>query len=73
MMARKPRIEYPGGIYHVIQRANNREFFFEDNAMKGLLLDLIADYRKWGMAVPGVDLLTYWCLQVPDGTWGGRC
>ena len=45
-MARKPRIEYPGGIYHVIQRANNREFFFEDNAMKELLLDLITDYRK---------------------------
>ena len=45
-MARKPRIEYPGGIYHVIQRANNREFFFEDNAMKELLLDLITDYRE---------------------------
>ncbi|NLC27016.1 MAG: transposase, partial [Fastidiosipila sp.] len=45
-MGRKPRLEYPGGIYHVIQRGNNREFLFEDNACKEMLLDLLTSYRE---------------------------
>ncbi|KDR94641.1 hypothetical protein SAMN02745945_02623 [Peptoclostridium litorale DSM 5388] len=36
-MARKPRIEYNGAIYHVIQRGNNREYIFEDSMHKGYL------------------------------------
>lgn len=28
-MGRRPREEEPGGIYHVIQRGNNREFVFK--------------------------------------------
>ncbi len=54
-MGRKPRIEYPGGIYHVIQRGNNREFLFDDNAGKEMLLDLLADYRE----KLGFDLFGY--------------
>lgn len=45
-MARKPRLEYPGGIYHVIQRGNNREFIFQDNAYKELLLELLEHYQS---------------------------
>jgi REP element-mobilizing transposase RayT len=54
-MGRKPRIEYPGGIYHVIQRGNNREFLFDDNSGKEMLLDLLADYRE----KLGFDLFGY--------------
>ena len=54
-MGRKPRIEYPGGIYHVIQRGNNREFLFDDNACKEMLLDLLTSYRE----KLGFDLFGY--------------
>jgi len=36
-MGRKPRVEEEGGIYHVIQRGNNREYIFEDNTDKDFL------------------------------------
>ncbi|MFA4884729.1 MAG: hypothetical protein WC601_02935 [Desulfotomaculaceae bacterium] len=29
-MGRKPRLEEEGGIFHVIQRGNNREYIFSD-------------------------------------------
>ena len=35
-MGRRPREEVDGGIYHVIQRGNNREFVFEDDVDKEL-------------------------------------
>ncbi len=54
-MGRKPRIEYPGGIYHVIQRGNNREFLFDNNACKEMLLDLLTSYRE----KLGFDLFGY--------------
>ena len=38
-MGRRPREEEEGGIYHVIQRGNNREFVFEDDADKEYLID----------------------------------
>lgn len=45
-MGRKPRIEYPGGIYHLIQRGNNRKFIFEQKEDKEFLLELIKEYRE---------------------------
>lgn len=42
-MGRKPRIEYPGGIYHLIQRGNNREYIFKASGEKELLLKLLID------------------------------
>lgn len=33
-MPRAPRIEYPGAIYHVINRGNYRSWIFEDNGAK---------------------------------------
>ncbi|KDR94639.1 REP element-mobilizing transposase RayT [Peptoclostridium litorale DSM 5388] len=44
-MARKPRIEYNGAIYHVIQRGNNREYIFEDSMHKGYLIKIIRDIK----------------------------
>lgn len=39
-MGRKPRVEQEGGIYHVIQRGNNREFIFGGDIDKEYLLEL---------------------------------
>jgi len=38
-MGRRPREEEEDRIYHVIQRGNNREFVFEDDADKEYLID----------------------------------
>lgn len=45
-MSRKPRLEYPGGVYHLIQRGNNKEFIFRAMDDKKYLLDLIKEYRE---------------------------
>jgi len=37
-MGRRPREEQSGGIYHIIQRGNNRSFVSEDDTDKGLLV-----------------------------------
>ncbi|ABR46451.1 protein of unknown function DUF1568 [Alkaliphilus metalliredigens QYMF] len=44
-MGRKPRVEYRGGVYHVIQRGNNREYIFEKKEDKAYLLELVAEYK----------------------------
>lgn len=54
-MARRLRLEYPGAMYHVIQRGNNREFIFEGKEDKGFLRDLL--YKA--VVVDGVDLFAY--------------
>ena len=46
MLSRKPRLEYPGGVYHLIQRGNNKEFIFEKKEDKQYLLELIEKYKK---------------------------
>lgn len=44
-MGRKPRIEYKGAVYHVIQRGNNREYIFKDKEYKSRLLNLTREYK----------------------------
>lgn len=45
-MARKPRVEFPGALYHVIVRGNNRERVFFLQAEKEKYLDLLRIYKK---------------------------
>lgn len=45
-MGRKPRIEYEGAIYHVIQRGNNREHIFADDSDKQYLLRQIEECKR---------------------------
>ena len=33
-MGRRPRIEFKGALYHVIQRGNNKEYIFKNNTYK---------------------------------------
>jgi len=70
-MARRTRVEYPGAIYHVINRGNYRSFIFETSgARKSFLecLDLCCEAQGW--------LLHAWvlmgnhyhlCLETPEG------
>ncbi len=35
-MARKLRVEYPGAIYHVMNRGDRREAIFRDDVTRGV-------------------------------------
>ncbi len=35
-MGRKPRIEFNGAVYHVIQRGNNKDIFLEKPIIKNI-------------------------------------
>lgn len=45
-MARKPRVEFPGGLYHVISRGNNRRPIFRDDVDRRQFLELLSKYKK---------------------------
>lgn len=45
-MGRKPRIEFNGALYHVIQRGNNKEYVFKNNADKKYFLGKLKEYKK---------------------------
>ena len=48
-------MEYPGAIYHVIQRGNNKEDVFESPEKKDYLINLLSK----SVAVNGVELYAY--------------
>ncbi|SDY98289.1 REP-associated tyrosine transposase [Tindallia californiensis] len=54
-MGRKPRVEYRGAVYHVIQRGNNREYIFRKKQDKFFLLEHLKHYRE----VMDFDILGY--------------
>ncbi len=56
-MARPLRVEYPGAIYHIVTRGNNRGKVFKDDQDRKTYLQKLADY----CADKRVDLLCY-CL-----------
>ena len=44
-MARKPRVHFPGALYHVISRGNQRQdIFFEDKDLK-TFLSYLSEYK----------------------------
>jgi putative transposase len=45
-MARPPRVEFPGALYHVIIRGNERKAVFRDDADRELYLRRLAHYRE---------------------------
>lgn len=56
-MARPLRIEYPGAVYHVICRGNNRQAIYRDNPDRKRYLEKLSQYCQ----EKKVDLLAY-CL-----------
>ena len=48
-MARPPRLEFPGGVYHVVVRGNERAAVFRDDEDREKYLGRLAFYRAyWG-------------------------
>ncbi len=45
LMGRKPRIEFNGALYHVIQRGNNKEYIFKSNKHKQYFLSKLKEYK----------------------------
>ncbi|MDO7788643.1 REP-associated tyrosine transposase [Desulforamulus aquiferis] len=45
-MGRRPRVEYSGAIYHVIQRGNNREYIFQRTEDKLFLLNELQKRKR---------------------------
>src|SRR5258706_982865 len=51
-MARPLRIEFPGALYHVVARGNERKAVFRDDADREFYLGRLAHYReKFGFFV----------------------
>ncbi len=69
-MGRKPRVEYSGALYHVIQRGNNREYIFEKNEDKLFLLNEIRGRKiNTGLKLYGYVIMDnhyHLVLQVGD-------
>jgi len=42
-VARKLRVEYPGAIYHVLNRGDRREAIFKDSADRQRFLDTLGE------------------------------
>jgi REP element-mobilizing transposase RayT len=50
-MARKLRVEYPGAIYHVMNRGDRREPIFRDKADRQRFVETLAEAcAKTGLA-----------------------
>ena len=45
-MARKPRVEFPGALYHVIARGNRRERIFHDDQDYAAYVERLERYRR---------------------------
>ena len=54
-MGRRQRVEYPGVMYHVIQRGNNREYIFNEPEDR----DYIIDQMRNAVDVDGVEMFAY--------------
>lgn len=44
-MARKLRVEYPGAVYHVLNRGDRREPILRDNAERQRIVETLAEAR----------------------------
>jgi hypothetical protein len=42
-MGRKLRVEYPGAIYHAIDRGDRRELIFEDDQDRGMFVETLGE------------------------------
>ena len=51
-MGRPLRIEYPGALYHVTSRGNERRDIFLDDSDRGKFLDILEDYHdRYGILI----------------------
>jgi len=45
-MGRKPRLQFEGGVYHIVQRGNNKEYVFKKDDLKKQLLNIITESKE---------------------------
>lgn len=58
-MARPPRLEFPGGVYHVVVRGNERAAVFRDDEDREKYLERLAYYRgKFGFRLLAFCLMS---------------
>jgi REP element-mobilizing transposase RayT len=58
-MARKPRIEYPGALFHVIARGNNKKCIYIDDQDFRIFLRRLNIYReRYGFRLYAYALMT---------------
>ena len=70
-MARQLRVEYPGAIYHVINRGDRREAIFHDDADRQRFLETLGETcAKTGWQVHAFCLMSnhfHLVLETPQG------
>jgi REP element-mobilizing transposase RayT len=70
-MSRPLRIQYPGAVYHVINRGTARQATFLDEEDYRVFLKTLAEaHRQWGIEVFGYCLMRnhyHVCLSTPKG------
>lgn len=78
-MARKPRIEFPGALLHVIVRGNNRQEIFHDDEDRRAYLERLGLYLAEGgvtisfLTVESTRVETAGCAPAPrENTLEGR-
>lgn len=69
-MARPPRPQFPGGVYHVSARGNERSPFYRDDGDRRCFLELVAHVRvRYGWRVFSYCLMTnhyHLLVQTPE-------
>ena len=70
-MARKFRVEYPGAMYHVMNRGDRRELIFKDDKDRVLFLETLAECcGKTGWEVQALCLMGnhfHLVVETPQG------
>ena len=70
-MSRPLRIQYPGALYHVMNRGTARQPTFTDDSDCQAFLDTVAEaFRLWGIEVSAYSLMGnhyHLCLRTPKG------
>jgi REP-associated tyrosine transposase len=57
-MARRARVEYPGALYHVITRGNQRQRIFRDDRDRGKYLEILSSLKKqYSFRIPAYVLM----------------
>jgi putative transposase len=64
-MARKPRVEFEGALYHVIARGNQRQKIFLDDQDRLTYLDRVERYRqRYGFKILRLCLNVHFLLEI---------
>lgn len=76
-MARRPRIDTVGVLYHIITRGNNRQVLFRTDGDRERYLVILAEaQRRFMMRIYGYALMpnhVHLLLELTAGNWRNVC